>query len=116
MRKDLGAGAGQQQQMEEIRAAATALKLGLHELESELEPEALERSFKSAAQERVDAIIPTAGRQTFAVRKVIAQLALKYRLPAIYQEQEFVDEGGSCLTARTSPICTGARLTSSTRS
>jgi putative ABC transport system substrate-binding protein len=88
-----GAGAGQQQQMEEIRAAASVLKLNLHELPTELDADALERTFKRA-QQQVNAIIPTAGRLTFAARKPIAQLAIKYRLPAIYQEQEFVDEGG----------------------
>jgi putative ABC transport system substrate-binding protein len=89
-----GPGAGQQQQMEEIRAAAAALRLNLQELPTELDADALERTFKNAAQQQVNAIIPTAGRQTFAARKSIAQLAIKYRLSAIYQEQEFVDEGG----------------------
>jgi len=94
MRTGSGAGPGQQQQMEEIRAAASALKLSLHELPTELDPDALERTFKTAAQQQVGAIIPTAGRQTFAARKSIGQLATKYKLPAIYQEQEFVDDGG----------------------
>lgn len=94
MRAGAGAGTGQQQQMEEIRAAATALKLVLHELRTALDSDALERTFNAAAQEQVSAVVPTAGRQTFAARKTIAQLAIKYRMPAIYQEKEFVDEGG----------------------
>ena len=94
MRSGAGAGPGQKQQMEEIKAAASALKLSLHELATELDPDALERTFRTAAQQQVGAIIPTAGRQTFAARKSIGQLAIKYKLPAIYQEQEFVDEGG----------------------
>jgi putative ABC transport system substrate-binding protein len=94
MRTGAGANTGQQQQMEEIRAAAAFLKLSLQELASELDADALERTFKAAAQQRVGAIIPTAGRQTFGARKSIAQLAIKYRLPAIYQEKEFVDDGG----------------------
>ena len=94
MRSGAGAGQGQQQQMEEIRAAALALKVNLQELATELDPDGLERAFKTAVKERVNAIIPTAGRQTFAARKPIAQLAIKYKLPAIYQEQEFVEEGG----------------------
>jgi putative ABC transport system substrate-binding protein len=94
MRSGVGAGTGQQQQMEEIRPAALALKLNLRELPTELDPDALERTFKTAVKERVGAIIPTAGRATFAARKPIAQLAIKYKLPAIYQEQEFVDDGG----------------------
>ncbi|MEX0805861.1 MAG: ABC transporter substrate-binding protein [Candidatus Binatia bacterium] len=94
MRKGVDAGTGQQQQMDKIRAAALSLKLNLHELMTKFDPDALESAFKTAAQEQVQAIVPTAGRQTFAARKLIAQLAIKYRLPAIYQEQEFIDEGG----------------------
>jgi putative ABC transport system substrate-binding protein len=80
--------------MEEIRAAAAMLKLTLLELPTKLDADALEHTFKKAAQQQVNAIIPTAGRQTFAARKPIALLAIKYRLPAIYQEREFVDDGG----------------------
>ena len=89
-----GAGTGQQQQMEEVRAAALSSKLALLELPSEMEADALERVFKTATQQQVNAIVPTAGRQTLAARKPIADLAIKYRLPVIYQEQEFVDVGG----------------------
>ena len=94
MRASAGAGTGQQQQMKEIRAAALSLKLTLLELPSEMDRDALERAFKSARREQVNAIIPTAGRQSLAARQPIAELATKYRLPAIYQEQEFVDAGG----------------------
>ena len=94
MRAGVGAGTGQQQQMDELRAAATALKLSLQELPTELDADELDRTFKSAANQRINAIIPTAGRLTFAARKPIAQLAIRYKLPAIYQEQEFVDDGG----------------------
>jgi putative ABC transport system substrate-binding protein len=94
MRAGAGAGTGQQQQMDEIRAAALALKLALVELPSEMEAESLESVFRTANQQGVNAIIPTAGRQTLAAKKPIAELAIKYRLPAIYQEQEFVEMGG----------------------
>ena len=36
----------------------------------------------------------TAARQFFAERRRIVELAVKYRLPAIYFSKEFVDEGG----------------------
>ena len=36
----------------------------------------------------------TSSRPFFAERKRIVELAGKYRLPAIYPENEFVDEGG----------------------
>lgn len=94
MRVTGGPGSGQQQQMEEIRAAASALKLALHELPSELNADDLDRTFKNAANQRVGAIIPTAGRQTFGARKIIVQAAIKHKLPTIFQEQEFVDDVG----------------------
>jgi putative tryptophan/tyrosine transport system substrate-binding protein len=94
MRAGVGTGIGQQQQMEEIKAAALSLRLALLELPSQMESEALEHVFKRAAEGQVNAVIPTAGRQTLAARKPIADLAIKYRLPAIYQEREFVDVGG----------------------
>jgi putative ABC transport system substrate-binding protein len=36
----------------------------------------------------------TPGRRFFAERKRIVELAVKYRLPAIYPDKEYVDEGG----------------------
>ena len=36
----------------------------------------------------------TVGSRFFAERKRIVELAAKYRLPAIYPQKEFVDEGG----------------------
>jgi putative ABC transport system substrate-binding protein len=38
--------------------------------------------------------LTTATRSFFAERKRIVELAGKYRLPAIYFQKEFVDEGG----------------------
>ena len=94
MRAGVGAGTGQQQQMDEIRAAASALKISLYELPSQMEPSAIDRAFKKAGDAGVSAIIPTAGRLTLGARKPIAESAVKYRIPVIYQEQEFVDAGG----------------------
>jgi len=37
-------------------------------------------------------MVPT--RPFFAARKRIVELAAKYRLPAIYSQKEYVDEGG----------------------
>jgi putative ABC transport system substrate-binding protein len=38
--------------------------------------------------------MPSAGRGYFAERKRIVELAGKYRLPAIYFQKEFVEDGG----------------------
>ena len=39
-------------------------------------------------------MMTTTARALFAERKRIVELAVKYRLPAIYDQKEFVDEGG----------------------
>ena len=70
-----------------------ALKLKLEEIKTELEPEALEIAFQSAKQMRVGAIM-TVARPFFGKRKRFVELAGKYRLPAIYTQKEYVDEGG----------------------
>jgi putative ABC transport system substrate-binding protein len=85
---------GQELQMKEIRAAALALELKLQEIETELDPKGLESAFQAAKQRQVGAIMTSAGRRLFGERKRIVELAGKYRLPAIYIQKEFVDEGG----------------------
>jgi putative ABC transport system substrate-binding protein len=66
----------------------------LEEIETQPDPRGLESAFKTAKQKQVDAITMVTSRQFFAERKRIVELAVKYRLPAIYFQKEFVDEGG----------------------
>jgi putative tryptophan/tyrosine transport system substrate-binding protein len=80
--------------MKEIRAAALALKVKLEEIETQVDAKGLESAFQTAKQKQVNAIMVTAGRTIFGERKRIVELAGKYRLPAIYFQKEFVDEGG----------------------
>jgi len=80
--------------LKELRPAAVALKLKLEEIETQADPKGLESSFKTAKQKQVGAITMIATRPFFAERKRIVELAGKYRLPAIYFQKEFVDEGG----------------------
>jgi putative ABC transport system substrate-binding protein len=89
-----GGGTGGDLQLKEFRAAALALKLKLEEIETQLDAKGLEEAFQTAKQKQVGAIITTAGPRIFAQRKRIVELAGKYRLPAIYFQKEFVDEGG----------------------
>ena len=81
-------------QLKELRPAAVSLKLKLEEIETQLDPKGLESAFQTAKQKQVGAIMTMATRQFFAERKRIVELAGKYRLPAIYFQREFVDEGG----------------------
>jgi ABC-type uncharacterized transport system substrate-binding protein len=77
-----------------LRAAAVALKLKLEEIEAQADAKGLESAFQTAKQKQVKAIMTIATRELFAERKRIVELAGKYRLPAIYFQKEFVDEGG----------------------
>jgi len=81
-------------QLKEIRPAAQALKLKLEEIDTQPDPKGLESAFQTAKQKQVGAIMTTTTRPFFAERKRIVELAVKYRLPAIYFQKEFVDEGG----------------------
>ena len=81
-------------QLKELRLAAVALKVKLEEIETQADAKGLENAFQTAKQKQINAIMTTAQRPFFAERKRIIELAGKYRLPAIYFEKEFVDEGG----------------------
>jgi ABC-type uncharacterized transport system substrate-binding protein len=71
-----------------------ALKLKLEEIETQPDPKGLESAFQTARQKQVNAIITIGGPFFFAERKRIVELAGKFRMPAIYFQKEFVDEGG----------------------
>jgi putative tryptophan/tyrosine transport system substrate-binding protein len=81
-------------QLKELRPAALALKLKLEEIETQPNPKGLESAFQTAKQKQVGAIMTTTSPRFFAERKRIVELANKYRLPAIYFQKEFADEGG----------------------
>jgi putative tryptophan/tyrosine transport system substrate-binding protein len=81
-------------QLKVLTPAALALKLKLEEIETQLDSKGLESAFQTAKQKQVDGIMTTVTRLFFANRKRIVELAGNYRLPAIYPQKEFVDEGG----------------------
>jgi len=71
-----------------------ALKVKLEEIETQFDAKGLENAFQIAKQKQVNGIMMTSTRPFFAERKRIVELAGKHRLPAIYFQKEFVDEGG----------------------
>jgi len=81
-------------QLKELKSAALALKLKLEEIETQPDAKGLESAFQTAKQKQVNAIMMVAGPRFFAERKRIVELAVKHRLPAIYPEKGYVDEGG----------------------
>jgi putative tryptophan/tyrosine transport system substrate-binding protein len=89
-----GGGISASLQMKELRPAAVALKLKLEEIETQPDAKGLESAFQIAKQKQVGAIMTISTRRFFAERKRIVELAGKNRLPAIYFQKEFVDEGG----------------------
>jgi putative tryptophan/tyrosine transport system substrate-binding protein len=80
--------------LKEIRPAALALKLKLEEIETQTDAKGLENAFQIAKKKQVDAIMTISARRFFVERKRIVELAGKHRLPAIYPQKEYVDEGG----------------------
>jgi ABC-type uncharacterized transport system substrate-binding protein len=89
-----GPEAGTSPQVKELRPAALALKLKLEEIETQFNPKGLEIAFQTAKQKHVNGIMTMVGRDFLAERKRIVDLASQHRLPAIYFQKEFVDEGG----------------------
>ena len=89
-----GTGIGQKLQLKDLRPAALALKLKLEEIDAQPDSKGLENAFQTAKQKQVGAIMTTTTPRFFAERKRIVELAGKHRLPAIYFQKEFVDEGG----------------------
>jgi putative ABC transport system substrate-binding protein len=85
---------GSDRQLKSLRSAAQALKLQLEEIETQRDAKGLENAFQTVKQKQAGAIMTTTATSFFAERKRIVELAGKYRLPAIYYQEEFVDEGG----------------------
>ena len=81
-------------QLKELKPAALALKLKLEVIDAQPDRKGLESAFETAKQKQVNAIMIQSIRPFSAERKRIVELAGKYRLPAIYAQKEYVDEGG----------------------
>jgi len=92
--RELGSNIASDLQLKELRPAALSLKLKLEEIATSADAKGLEGAFEAGKQKQVGAILTTGSAPFFAERKRIVELAGKYRLPAIYFQKEFVDEGG----------------------
>jgi ABC-type uncharacterized transport system substrate-binding protein len=89
-----GASVGRELQLKDLRKAAAALKLNLEEIETQLDAKGLASAFQIAKQKQVNGLMTTNATSFFTERERIIELAGKYRLPAIYFQKEFVDDGG----------------------
>ena len=78
----------------EYEAAARALKIALQSLEVRgLNPD-FEGAFQAAAKGRANSLIAIRGPLLRRYRKRIADLAIKNRLPSMYEGNEYVEAGG----------------------
>jgi putative ABC transport system substrate-binding protein len=57
-------------------------------------PSEIERVFAAMAQQRPDAVLVSGEGDLYAHRQLIAQLAEKYRLPAMCPYRDYVEAGG----------------------
>lgn len=78
----------------EYEAAAHLLKIKIHSLELRALNLDFERAFYAAAKERTSAIIAIRSGVTISNMTRITDLAVKNRLPSLYETSDFVEAGG----------------------
>jgi len=83
---------GNRQALEEIEIAAQAFGMKLQYLDV-LGPKDIETAFRAASTGRADAVLVLSSPVFTSERTQIVDLAAKSRLPAMYPQQEFVQEG-----------------------
>ena len=79
--------------LREVDLAAGALKVQLQYLDI-LDPKDIESAFRAAGKGRADAVLLLNGSSFISHRTQIAELAVKSRLPGIYNQTTFVEAGG----------------------
>ena len=84
---------GNAQVLKEMELAAGAFGVKLQYLDV-LSPKDIETAFRAASKGRADAVLVLASAVLNSQRTQIADLAVKSRLPAIYEQSEFVEAGG----------------------
>jgi putative ABC transport system substrate-binding protein len=80
--------------LQEYEPAARALKISLESLEVNGPNPDLEGLFQAAAKARVNALITVGSRSTNPFTKQIVELAIKNRLPSMFEISSWVDAGG----------------------
>jgi putative ABC transport system substrate-binding protein len=80
-------------QWQELQAAAHSLRIEpqFHHART---PDDLERAFDAASKQRAQVLFVANDTVTMANRRQVVELAVKHRLPASYNDREFVDAGG----------------------
>ena len=84
---------GNPQALREINVAAEAFGVQVHYLEVR-DPTDIETAFRAASKEHADAVLVLSAPVLISQRRQVADLAVKSRLPAIYNRPEYVEDGG----------------------
>jgi putative tryptophan/tyrosine transport system substrate-binding protein len=84
---------GNAQALRETEAAAGAFGVKLQYLDL-LGPKDIETAFRAASKGRADAVLVLTSPFTFSQRTQVVDLASKNRLPAIYPQSEYMEDGG----------------------
>jgi putative tryptophan/tyrosine transport system substrate-binding protein len=84
---------GTAQELKEAELAAGAFGVKLQYL-NVLDPKDIETAFRAASKGRADAVLVLNSAILISQRKQIADLAVKNRLPAMYPQAEYVEDGG----------------------
>ena len=79
--------------LREVELAAGAFGVKLQYLDV-LDPKDFETAFRAATKGRADAVLMLLGRVAISQRTEIAELAVKNRLPVIYEREIYVEAGG----------------------
>ena len=79
--------------LKELEAAAPSLRLTLHRLEVRV-PADFEGAFEAAVRQRAGALIAPGDPLVANRPRMVADIALKHRLPTIMDNKEFVEAGG----------------------
>jgi putative tryptophan/tyrosine transport system substrate-binding protein len=75
----------------ELAARAFGVKLQILDV---LDPKDIETAFRAASKARADALLAQGGAVLNAQRTRVAELAVKSRIPAIFNAPDFVEAGG----------------------
>jgi putative ABC transport system substrate-binding protein len=84
---------GNAQVLKEMELAAGAYGVQLQYLDVR-DPKDIETAFRAASKGRADAVVALASAFLISQQAQIAELAIKSRLPAIYERREYVEVGG----------------------
>ncbi|MGH7872813.1 MAG: ABC transporter substrate-binding protein [Candidatus Binatia bacterium] len=84
---------GNKQSLKETELAAGAVGVQIHYLDVRT-AEDIETAFRESTKKRPDAAVVLAGAVIFSQRTRIAGLAVKNRLPVIFPQSEYVEDGG----------------------